>query len=443
MQRTAKALAAALVLLGLASPLCAAEPPAIPLPGGTLAQARAGFTPEQARDLRKRYSPAALISAGDVALFHFIDIGLWMETVIAARSGDVMPLVVSLDPAIGQTRVGSAGGGLPLLAYLRSDKSRAQGMIVMQGGKIIFEDYPGMRPTDNHVWMSIAKTTASLVVRKLVEEGKIDVEKPIDSYIPAFRDTEWRGTRVMDVLDMASGMDIVENQANRENPRSIISRYNHATAGEPNAEGKIESQLEVIRSARRLGPPGLSFDYSSLNTSVLALLAEAVEGRRWADIFQDRVWARMGVEGDMQVALAPDGTPQAHGLLSTRLRDLARYGLLYTPSWAKASRDRIVTEAYVRQIQSGGRKQVFLKGELGNLLVTAIFPAHPPSANHWQWDAVWDDGDFWKGGVFGQGLYVSPGRDLVVAWYSTVMSSDLTQYARQIADDFAKQKRAP
>ena len=128
MQRTAKALAAALVLLGLASPLCAAEPPAIPLPGGTLAQARAGFTPEQARDLRKRYSPAALISAGDVALFHFIDIGLWMETVIAARSGDVMPLVVSLDPAIGQTRVGSAGGGLPLLAYLRSDRSRAQAL---------------------------------------------------------------------------------------------------------------------------------------------------------------------------------------------------------------------------------------------------------------------------------------------------------------------------
>jgi len=359
MHRRARTLSAGLVLLlALGSPLWAAEP-AIPLPGGTLAQARAGFTPEQARDLRQRYSPEALISAGDVALFHFIDIGLWLETVVAARSAEVMPLDVRLDPAIGRTRVGSAGGGLPLLAYLRSEKSRAQSMIVMQSGKIVFEDYPGMRPADNHVWMSVAKTTASLVVRKLAEEGKIDVEKPIDSYVPAFRDTEWRGIRVIDVLDMASGMDIVENQANRENPRSIISRYNHATAGEPNADGKIESQLEVIRSARRLGPPGLSFDYSSLNTTVLALLAEAVEDRRWPDIFQDRVWARMGVEGDMRVALAPDGTPQAHGLLSTRLRDLARYGLLHTPSWAKASRDRIVTDAYVRQIQSGGRKQVF------------------------------------------------------------------------------------
>jgi CubicO group peptidase (beta-lactamase class C family) len=326
MRPTMKLLAAGAALLGLGYPVGAVAPP--PLPGGTLAQARAGFTPEQARDLRQRFSPEELISADDVALFHFIDIGLWLETVVAARSGVVMPLETGADPGIGATRVGTAGGGLPLAAYLRADKSRAQGFVVLHHGRIIFEDYPGMRPSDNHVWMSIAKTTASLVVRQLAEEGKIDVEKPIDSYMPAFRDTEWRGTRVIDVLEMASGMDIIETQANRENPRSIIARYNHATAGEPNADGKVESQLEVVRSARRLGPAGRAFDYSSLNTTVLALLAEAVEGRRWADIFQDRVWRKMGAEGDMQVALAPDGTPQAHDPLSTRLRDVARYGLL-------------------------------------------------------------------------------------------------------------------
>jgi CubicO group peptidase (beta-lactamase class C family) len=434
MRKSAMTIAAGIFLLALGEPLSATEPP-VPLPGGTLAQARAGFTPEQARSFRSRFSPKELIAAGDVALFHFIDIGLWLETAIAARSGDVIPLVVAPDPAIGQTRAGSAG--LPLQAYLRSDRSRAQGFIVIHRGRVVFEDYPGMRASDNHVWMSIAKTTASLVVRQLADEGKIDVQKPIETYLPSFRDTEWRGTRVIDLLDMASGMDIVENQANRENPRSIIARYNHSIVGEPNADGKVESQLEVVRAARRKGPPGKAFDYSSLNTTVLTLLAEAVENRRWADIFQDRVWGRMGVEGDMQVALAPDGTPQAHGLLSTRLRDVARYGLLYTPSWAMASRERIVSEAYVRDIQRGGRRQIFLEGELGKQIVNSSFSANPPSANHWQWDAIWDDGDFFKGGVFGQGLYVSPGRDLVIAWYSTVMTSELTNYARQIADDVA------
>jgi CubicO group peptidase (beta-lactamase class C family) len=306
-------------------------------------------------------------------------------------------------------------------------------MIVVHKGCIVFEEYPGMQPSDYHVWMSIAKTITSLVVRLLAEDGKIDIEQPIDAYMPTLRDTEWAGTRVIDVLDMASGMDIVETQENREDPHSVITRYNLAATGEANAGGEKESQFEVIRSANRMGMPGKVLDYSSLNTTLLALLAEAVENKRWNDIFQERVWSKMSVEGDMQVAIAPDSTPQTHGLVSTRLRDLARYGLLYTPSWSIAARKRIVSEAYVREIQTGGRKEIFLRGELGNRLVSSAFPASPPSTNHWQWDAIWDDGDFFKGGVYGQGLYISPAKDLVIGWYSTAMTSDLTQYARQIA----------
>jgi hypothetical protein len=39
--------------------------------------------------------------------------------------------------------------------------------------------------------------------------------------------------------------------------------------------------------------------------------------------------------------------------------------------------------------------------------------------NSYQWDVVTTDGDFYKGGVGGQGLYVSPSRDLVIAWFAT------------------------
>jgi CubicO group peptidase (beta-lactamase class C family) len=282
--------------------------------------------------------------------------------------------------------------------------------------------------------MSTAKTTTSLVVRLLAEAGKIDVARPIDEYMPALRGTEWAGTSVLDVLDMASGMDIVETQANREQPRSAITRYNLAASGEPNADGRKEEMFEVVRSAKRLRPAGQAFEYSSMNTTLLALLAEAVENKRWHEIFQERVWAKMTVEGDMPVAYAPDGTVLAHGLVASRLRDMALYGLLYTPSWGKAAREPVVSPAFVREIQTGGRKEIFMKGEIGAAMQRVHFPNDPPTANHWQWDGVWDDGDFYKGGVFGQGLYVSPGRDLVV-WYATAMFSNLTQYARQIALD--------
>jgi CubicO group peptidase (beta-lactamase class C family) len=40
-------------------------------------------------------------------------------------------------------------------------------------------------------------------------------------------------------------------------------------------------------------------------------------------------------------------------------------------------------------------------------------------ANRYQWDAVFEDGDLYKSGFGGQGLYVSPARDMVVVWFGT------------------------
>jgi CubicO group peptidase (beta-lactamase class C family) len=139
----------------------------------------------------------------------------------------------------------------------------------------------------------------------------------------------------------------------------------------------------------------------------------------------------MTVEGDMSVAMARDGTAKAPGSINTRLRDLARYGMLYTPSWASAAREKIVSDSYVRQIQASGREEIYYDRDL----TIKAFPTGPPTSNAWQWDAIWPDGDMLKGGAFGQGLYFSPAKDLVVAYFSTVPSTALHRYARQIATD--------
>ena len=48
-----------------------------------------------------------------------------------------------------------------------------------------------------------------------------------------------------------------------------------------------------------------------------------------------------------------------------------------------------------------------------------------------------DDGDFFKGGYGGQGLYISPERDLVIAFFGTLdsngESNELATIARQLA----------
>jgi hypothetical protein len=39
--------------------------------------------------------------------------------------------------------------------------------------------------------------------------------------------------------------------------------------------------------------------------------------------------------------------------------------------------------------------------------------------NAYQWDAIFEDGDMYKSGFGGQGLYVSPSRDMVIVWFGT------------------------
>jgi putative component of toxin-antitoxin plasmid stabilization module len=39
--------------------------------------------------------------------------------------------------------------------------------------------------------------------------------------------------------------------------------------------------------------------------------------------------------------------------------------------------------------------------------------------NRYQWDAILSDGDMYKAGVGGQGLYVFPSRDTVIVWFCT------------------------
>ena len=79
-------------------------------------------------------------------------------------------------------------------------------------------------------------------------------------------------------------------------------------------------------------------------------------------------------------------------------------------------------------------KEFFLGGYNGPAFVK-IFADDTMISNSRQWDMVWPDGDFWKGGLMSQGLYVSPGKDLVIVYFS-VNGPDrsIDRYLRPIAN---------
>ena len=167
---------------------------------------------------------------------------------------------------------------------------------------------------------------------------------------------------------------------------------------------------------------------------MLVILAEEVEGERWHQIFDRRVWSKVGAEGALQLHMTPDGIVAAHGLVSSNLRDFARFGMLYTPSWNKIAVEQVVSDEILDRIHNEVRSHEFVMAGFDGPVFADFLGSDDFIANSRQWDIVWPDGDMWKGGLMTQGLYVSPSRDLVIVYFN-VSNNDHSghRFARPIA----------
>jgi CubicO group peptidase (beta-lactamase class C family) len=397
-----------------------------------VAQAKLGFSPELGYALRRGFTWQTAYDTVDENVYYFLH---WEEFVphnVIRRAGPVRPLSTASLPALGNVRAASSLGEMTLDDVLSDARSRLQGFIVLQRGKIVYERYPGMRADDHHIWNSISKTIAGLLVGLLEAEGRIDVDRPIETYLPELSRTDWQGIRVIDILDMASGLDLAESDKARNDPATSFNQFWRIELGDTSAL-PARTADEILFSVKRAGPPGRVFEYSSMNTKMLGILAERVSGLRLAELLSERVWSQMGAEGDAQVGVNLQGGAAIYGMVSSRLRDLARYGLLYTPSWSTVAGRRIVPPVLLQKIQKGCRPQLYAasgRAHASEATFTAV-------CNSRQWDAVYADGDLFKGGARGQGLYVSPERDIVVAWFGTTSESGWQNYARLISKALA------
>jgi len=289
------------------------------------------------------------------------------------------------------------------------------GMVVVLGGQIVFERYPRMQPGDRHLLMSVTKAFTSAVIGILERRGLLDLGRPVDAVLPELAGSGWAGVTGRDILDMASGIDCPETESSGAytDPDHPYYRFEASLGWRPGPETGTYSLVAGLASARA---PGRVYEYTSVNTFVLSWLAERVTGLPFADVLRREIWSAAGFEAPAQLCTSPSGAPASHGGLSVTLRDLARFGMLFTPSGRLIADAPVISAEDLRRIRPR-RDLSCSEADMTPGATAAYGRVLPPPGR--QWDFVTDEGDLFKGGFGGQGLYVSPGRDLVVAFAGT------------------------
>ena len=357
--------------------------------------------------------------------------GQLFPTAIVHRAGPVRPLPQRPMPALADFPVTTPAGAMPFDAFLHSDQSTALGLVILHRGSIVFERYPRMKDYQKPVYWSVAKVLPATLIRIFKERGEIDVSRPIEAYLPELGDSALAGVSVRDILDMASGLDCADEYEDRDScyyqySIAIGDGYRDpADAAAPDNPYDFVAALQVARQ----GPPGERFSYSGLNTFVLAWLVEKLTGHPFQDVLSREIWTKLGAEADAAYIAYRYGIPLTHGGFMARPRDLARFGLLFTPSYRRVSDARIISAGHIEFLRFGANPA--LRRSLGVALgetdgqAAALAGAAPASTgdgpyvhNIYQWDYVHSDGTLYKGGWAGQGLIVNPVLDLVAVYAS-------------------------
>jgi CubicO group peptidase (beta-lactamase class C family) len=160
-------------------------------------------------------------------------------------------------------------------------------VVVVKDDQVVFSQGYGQaghgRPVTSQTQFylgSISKSFTALAVMQLVEQGKIELDAPVQRYLPWFQVSEPEDSAqitVRHLLNQTSGL------AEKDDP------------GVSNYAPTLEEQVRRMRSASQSAPAGTRFMYNSQNYRVLGLIIEKVSGQSYAVYMRSQVFTPLGM----------------------------------------------------------------------------------------------------------------------------------------------------
>jgi CubicO group peptidase (beta-lactamase class C family) len=131
---------------------------------------------------------------------------------------------------------------------------------------------------------SLTKSFTALAVMQLVESGKVELDAPVQRYLPWFRVADPQASAQMTVrhlLNQTSGLPYL--------PSGLVPAYVDDCLDATERQVRALSGLKITR------PVGSKCEYSNLNYNILGLIAEAGSGESYPDYIQNHIFNPLGM----------------------------------------------------------------------------------------------------------------------------------------------------
>ena len=278
--------------------------------------------------------------------------------------------------------------GMDVDAYMKAQ--RTAGLVILQDGKVRMEKY-GLDFTAQGKWtsFSVAKSFTSTLVGAAIKDGYIkSIDDKVSAYIPDLKGSAYDDVTIKQLLTMTSGVKWNEDY---EDPKSDVALFNTHKA-----ENGMDVTVSYMRKLPREAPAGTKWVYKTGETNLIGVLVSSATKKTLSSYLSEKVWAPFGMEQDATWLLGSTGHEISGCCIQASTRDYARFGA-FIMGGAKINGVGILPDDWLAPATS---KQADI-GMAGK-------------GYGYQW-WTYDDGSFAAQGIFGQGIFIDPKRNLVIA----------------------------
>jgi len=161
-------------------------------------------------------------------------------------------------------------------------------LAVLHNGEVIHQKGYGVRDVDKPQPVtpetlfaigSCTKAFTAMTLALLVDEGKLDWDKPIQHYLPQFRLHDTTATVQMTARDLVCH-------------RSGLPRHDALWYGKSLSRWKLFERLQYLQPSY---PFRYIFQYQNLMYMVAGCLVEAITGQTWEAFAQERIFDKLGM----------------------------------------------------------------------------------------------------------------------------------------------------